>query len=336
MQAAEELLEDRRLANDHVDEIDAALGRVVPAAHRHERRDRMRLVGQEDVLVRRDDVQRQRDGEQDDPQREEPAGGDALHRSPRELPPSTRTVVPVMYAARAEATKHTTSPNSRGLPSRPSGICASSSAGGPSGPVELGHARRVDASGRDTVDGDRLRPELPGECLRPAGEARPNRVRQCQVRRRLLDGDRGDEDDTAGLALSDVRQRQPHEPHRGLQQELERGFELEVGDLRRRPGRRAARVPHEDVDPAEGLDRFRDEPLEVGGVRHVAPHGRGPRCGRRHARGCRGAARTSRRSRPRPRALPRKPARDRTKLHRRSPSCRADPVPSRQDGSAPT
>ena len=34
VQAAEELLEHRRLADDHVDEVDAALGRVVPAATR--------------------------------------------------------------------------------------------------------------------------------------------------------------------------------------------------------------------------------------------------------------------------------------------------------------
>ena len=96
MQAAEELLEDRRLAHDDVDEIDAALNWVMSALHRHERRDRMRLVGQEDVLVRREDVERERDGEQERPEREEPAGGDVLHTSPRELPPSTRTVVPVM------------------------------------------------------------------------------------------------------------------------------------------------------------------------------------------------------------------------------------------------
>ncbi len=98
VQSAEQLLEDRRLANDHVHEVDAAfaLNRVLPVSHRDERRDRVRLVGQEDVLVGRRDVERQGDGEQDDPQHEEPAGGDELHRSPREPPPSTRTVVPLM------------------------------------------------------------------------------------------------------------------------------------------------------------------------------------------------------------------------------------------------
>ena len=50
------------------------------------------------------------------------------------MPPSTWTVVPVTYAARCDARKQTTSPNSRGLPSRPSGICASSAGGGPSSP----------------------------------------------------------------------------------------------------------------------------------------------------------------------------------------------------------
>ena len=39
------------------------------------------------------------------------------------------------------------------------------------------------------------------------------------------------------------------------------------------PGRRPARVPDEDVDPAERLDRAVDEPREVGAVRHVTPYG---------------------------------------------------------------
>ena len=59
---------------------------------------------------------------------------EAPHRRPRDMPPSTRTVVPLTYEARADARKHTTSPNSRGVPSRPSGICVTSSAGGPPSP----------------------------------------------------------------------------------------------------------------------------------------------------------------------------------------------------------
>ncbi len=135
MEAAEEALEKRRLPLENIDEEDATLGRVAAALERDERGDRMGRVGQEDVLVRREDHQRQHGGEQDEAGGDEPAGGQqALHRSDRPAPPSTRTVVPFTYEARSEARKQTTSPNSRGLPSRPSGIWAISSAGGPSVP----------------------------------------------------------------------------------------------------------------------------------------------------------------------------------------------------------
>ena len=52
VQAAEQPLEQRRLAHDHVDEVDAAaVARIVAAGDADERRDGMRAVGQEDVLA---------------------------------------------------------------------------------------------------------------------------------------------------------------------------------------------------------------------------------------------------------------------------------------------
>ena len=60
VEAAEQLLEQRRLADDHVDEVDAAAARrVVAARDLDERRDRMGLVGQEDVVARGDQLERE-------------------------------------------------------------------------------------------------------------------------------------------------------------------------------------------------------------------------------------------------------------------------------------
>ena len=145
VEAAEQALEERRLADDDVDVVDAAVGRVVAAGHRDVRRDGVGRVGQEHVLARRDEEQAEHDRDEREARDEQLAGREEpSHRSERAAPPSTWTVAPVMYAARSEARKQTTSPNSRGVPSRPSGICAISSAGRPAGPVELGHPRGVD------------------------------------------------------------------------------------------------------------------------------------------------------------------------------------------------
>jgi hypothetical protein len=134
VQAAEQLLEPRCLAHDHVDEVDAAMLRVVAAGDDDERCDGVGLVGQEDVVVRPQRQQSDEDREADDAERHQPAGRDELHSRLLDMPPSTSTVVPLMYDARSEAMKQTTSPNSRGVPIRPSGICASSSGGGPLSP----------------------------------------------------------------------------------------------------------------------------------------------------------------------------------------------------------
>ena len=81
MQAAEQALEQRRLAHDDVDEVDAAaVGRIAAARDADERRDGMRLVGQEDVLARREPPQREEGDEQDEPDRQQPPRGEEPHR----------------------------------------------------------------------------------------------------------------------------------------------------------------------------------------------------------------------------------------------------------------
>ena len=101
-------------------------------------------------------------------------------------------------------------------------------------------------------------------------DAGAQRVREAELWRRLLHGTRRDRDDPSGLALPQVRQREPRQPDRRQQDELECLLGAGVVDRRRRPGRGAAAVQHEDVDAAEGLERALDEPLEVGRHRDVA------------------------------------------------------------------
>ena len=95
----EQRLEHVRAALEHVDEVDpAGAGRRMPSLHADERRHRMRLVGQEDVVVRRYEVE---DDAGDDEQADEHAGdarrsAEPLHqKSARWRPPSTTIVWPV-------------------------------------------------------------------------------------------------------------------------------------------------------------------------------------------------------------------------------------------------
>ena len=67
---------------------------------------------------------------EDQPADDQPA---ELHCVPLVRPPSTPIAAPVTYEARSEARKQTTSPISRGVPRRPSGIVARSASVGPSG-----------------------------------------------------------------------------------------------------------------------------------------------------------------------------------------------------------
>src|SRR5262249_45587549 len=73
------------------------------------------------------------------------------------------------------------------------------------GAVDLGYPRRVDPPRRDAVDRDPVAPDLAREGLGPPGEAGPERVRQRQMRGRLLHGARRDEDDLARAASAQMR-----------------------------------------------------------------------------------------------------------------------------------
>jgi len=74
----------------------------------------------------------------------------------------------------------------------------------------------VDAARRDAVDGDSLRAELVRQLLQPAGETGAEEVRQREVLRRLLRGERRDRDDPPAVALLEVRQAEPDQPERRL------------------------------------------------------------------------------------------------------------------------
>src|SRR4051794_21608076 len=113
VEPAEQLLVELRFSQQDVDVVDPPDGGVVAAGNVHERCNRMRGVGQEDVVVPRHDQQCAEDRYEHEPGDEGRGAREELsHRSPRDMPPSTTTVVPLTYAARAEARKHTTSPNS--------------------------------------------------------------------------------------------------------------------------------------------------------------------------------------------------------------------------------
>ncbi len=138
--------------------------------------------------------------------------------------------------------------------------------------VDLADPRGVDPSGGDRVDRDPLWAELPGECLRPADHTRPHDVGEREVVDRLLHGARGDVHDAAVRALAEVGEAQPREPDRRQKEQLDGFLDERVGQVDTSGPRRSARVVHEHVDPAEGLDRLLDEPLQVGRVRDVAAH----------------------------------------------------------------
>ena len=147
VEAGEELLEDAGLLDLDCDVVDAAAVMVWPlASDLDERCKRPRAVGQENVLVGRDEIEERRADRQAEKgeARNQDAREDAGHRlrirrggavgcpglreEPCVRPPSTGITAPVTYDARSEARKQTTSPTSFGRPKRRSGIVARSSA----------------------------------------------------------------------------------------------------------------------------------------------------------------------------------------------------------------
>src|SRR5581483_5131214 len=135
MDPGEEGLELARAPLDDVDEVELPGLGGLGALHPYERRDRVGHVGKQDVLVRRDEKEDQdrREQEHDDSAQHAPGCEESSQYRNRFRPPSTTRVCPVTYAARSEARKQTTSPNSRGVPQRPSPISSSCSSVGPPG-----------------------------------------------------------------------------------------------------------------------------------------------------------------------------------------------------------
>ena len=128
----QELLEHRRLPNDHVDVEDLA-GRMRLLALRPSRAGRAAWrcpEGGDSCRRGTATPRRQRSRRVRRPRADDPKG---LHSRLRVSPPSTPMVVPETYPPRSDARKQTTSPTSRGVPRRRSGIVARSASVGPSG-----------------------------------------------------------------------------------------------------------------------------------------------------------------------------------------------------------
>ena len=84
--AGEEPFEQLRLADEDVHHVDAAVGvgRLPPFARDvDERRDRLRLVGQEQVVTRRNEPEREREAAENDDRGDEAAGSGQSGKSHR-------------------------------------------------------------------------------------------------------------------------------------------------------------------------------------------------------------------------------------------------------------
>ena len=87
---------------------------------------------------------------------------------------------------------------------------------------------------------------------------------------RLLSGQRRDREHASARAPLEVGQAQLHDADRRQEHQLDRVLQRLRRNLRARPRRRTGRVPDEDVEAAERLQRGRDRPLEVVRKRDVA------------------------------------------------------------------
>ena len=132
----EELLELADAPHEDVDVVDVALG-VRPAALDLDLAGkRLGAVGHEEDSRRRGATRAGAPwprARSDRARRRCRRTASSRHYSPRVRAPSTSTTMPLTYEARSEQRKATTSPTSRVVPSRRSGIDARSSSVGPSG-----------------------------------------------------------------------------------------------------------------------------------------------------------------------------------------------------------
>ena len=132
----QELLEQADPTHEEVDVVDVALRVRLPAFDLDLVGERLGAIGDEEEVVGRKPPEHERRDEAEHAEHDRRAG-EALHGAryhrPRVSAPSTRTTVPLTYEARAEHRNAATSPISRVVPSRPSGMVARSSSVGPSG-----------------------------------------------------------------------------------------------------------------------------------------------------------------------------------------------------------
>ena len=189
-------------------------------------------------------------------------------------PPSTGITVPVTYAARSEARNATTARDLGGRAETPCRDLLEVALGRPVGAVDRAEALGVDPPGRDRVDGDPVRAELPGERLQPADDAGPHGVREREVvraaraPRRTRSRRSGRGRSRAGGGGSGRRASTWEVRSSATASSTDSAVSAVAA-----AGRRAAAVQDEDVDAAERAHRRLDEALEVLGDRQVALDG---------------------------------------------------------------
>ena len=138
----------------------------------------------------------------------------------------------------------------------PAGIPAAAAAGRR---VQRGHTVGGVQTGQQRVHRDAVARDLTRECAQEAGEPGAGGVREDERRDRLAHRDRRDRDHSPPLARLHLGNGLVTHRDRAVAVQFE-GVEVLIDRrVREVAGRRAARVEHEDVDPAERGPRVADE-----------------------------------------------------------------------------
>ncbi len=194
-----------------------------------------------------------------------------LHCPPQMCrPPVTSITVPVMYEDRSEAKNKATLATSLGSPARPIGISATFCV-----PNALRHGlrhRRANQAGSDRVHPNPQVRELFGRGLGHSHDPGLGRRVVGLADHADLARHRRHVDDGATLVFPHDRRGQPDAVPRPLQVHVDDLIELLLGHLAHRRVAGDSGVVDHDVQAAEPIDGGRDEGLDVGGLRDVAPH----------------------------------------------------------------
>ena len=135
--------------------------------------------------------------------------------------------------------------------------------------VDLDDALRLDAAGRQGVDGDAVRGDLVGQRLGPGGRRAAHGIGEHERRQRLFDGRRRAGNDAAPVPGPHGRQAQARQPDGRHQVELECALPIVVGEGVEHAGLWPAGVVEDDVDAAERVDGGFDDALQVRRAGHV-------------------------------------------------------------------